>query len=251
MVWSEQEAAWADGVAVARAYAVVHGHFLSPTTALWEGHPTGVWAKNGKAAARRARENVELRAAGLPIPSAAGAMTETRQDQLDAIDPGWCPVWDTGWQRCYRLVQNHIQAGGTLPKTVGNVVVQGEDLGRWVTAQRYGWEQLLPAQQWILENTLGLQAAEEDERPVKQTQDTKWAANLAAARQFHAREGHLRVPRKHVEHLETEVGPTGRQGGADGGLVVKLGTWLDNVRKRAAKLPEQRRTDLDQLGMRW
>ncbi|MFD0621546.1 hypothetical protein ACFQ2K_52815 [Streptomyces sanglieri] len=59
------------------------------------------------------------------------------------------------------------------------------------------------------------------------------------------------MPRKHVEHLETEDGPTGRQGGADGGLVVKLGTWLDNVRKRAAKLPEQRRTDLDQLGMRW
>ncbi|MFH8520370.1 hypothetical protein ACH4CE_35940 [Streptomyces gelaticus] len=43
----------------------------------------------------------------------------------------------------------------------------------------------------------------------------------------------------------------GRQDGAEGVVVVKLGTWLDNVRKRAAKLPEQRRTDLDQLGMRW
>ncbi|MEV5205044.1 helicase associated domain-containing protein [Streptomyces sp. NPDC053720] len=43
----------------------------------------------------------------------------------------------------------------------------------------------------------------------------------------------------------------GRQSGADEVVVVKLGTWLDNVRKRAAKLPEQRRADLDQLGMRW
>ncbi|WSW03247.1 helicase associated domain-containing protein [Streptomyces sp. NBC_01005] len=34
-------------------------------------------------------------------------------------------------------------------------------------------------------------------------------------------------------------------------MVVKLGIWLDNARKRAAKLPEQRRTDLDQLGMPW
>ncbi|MEU9463731.1 hypothetical protein [Streptomyces sp. NPDC048312] len=51
-------------------------------------------------------------------------------------------------------------------RRLGDVVVQGEDLGRWVTAQRYGWEQLLPAQQWILENTLGLQAAEEDKQPV-------------------------------------------------------------------------------------
>ncbi|MEL5957120.1 helicase associated domain-containing protein [Streptomyces sp. CLV115] len=251
MVWSEQDAAWSDGIAVAKEYAAVHGHFLPPTTAVWDGHPIGVWAKNARAAARRARENEELRAAGLPVPSAAGAMPEARRDELDAIDPGWCPVWDTGWQRCYRLVQNHVQAGGTLPEAAGDVVVQGEDLGRWVTAQRLGWEQLLPVQQWILENTLGLQPAEEHERPVKQTQNAKWAANLAAARQFHAREGHLRVPRKHVEELEAQDALSVRQGDAGGAVVVKLGTWLDNVRKRAAKLPEQRRTDLDQLGMRW
>ncbi|WP_331734559.1 MULTISPECIES: helicase associated domain-containing protein [unclassified Streptomyces] len=67
---------------------------------------------------------------------------------------------------------------------------------------------------WILENTLEITPAEEDERPVKRTQDAKWALNLAAAQQFHAREGHLRVPRKHAEELETEDGSTGRQGSA-------------------------------------
>ncbi|MFF9076927.1 helicase associated domain-containing protein [Streptomyces sp. NPDC014735] len=36
MVWSEQEAAWADGVTVARAYAAAHGHFLPPTNAVWD-----------------------------------------------------------------------------------------------------------------------------------------------------------------------------------------------------------------------
>ncbi|MFJ1885766.1 hypothetical protein [Streptomyces sp. NPDC088137] len=36
----------------------------------------------------------------------------------------------------------------------GDVVVQGEDLGWWVNAQRFGWEQLLPVQQWLLEYTL-------------------------------------------------------------------------------------------------
>ncbi|MER5618757.1 helicase associated domain-containing protein [Streptomyces sp. NPDC002215] len=178
-------------------------------------------------------------------------MAQARQNELDATDPGWCPVWDTAWQRCYRLVHNHVQAGGTLPAVDGNVVVQGEDLGRWVNAQRFGWEQLLAAQQWILENTLGLRAAEEDERPVKRTQDAKWAANLEAAQRFHAREGHLWVPRKHVEQLGSGNALSGRQGGADGHVVVKLGTWLDNVRKRAAKLPEQRRAVLDELGMRW
>jgi hypothetical protein len=42
VVWSEQEAARAGGVAVAREYVVVHGHFLPPTTAAWEGHPISV-----------------------------------------------------------------------------------------------------------------------------------------------------------------------------------------------------------------
>ncbi|MFF8619334.1 helicase associated domain-containing protein [Streptomyces sp. NPDC015350] len=78
-----------------------------------------------------------------------------------------------------------------------------------------------------------------------------WAVNLAAARQFHAREGHLRVPRKHIEQVETEAGLVCRQAGVGGPVGVKLGTWLDNVRRRAAKLPERRRAELDQLGMRW
>ncbi|MFE6497583.1 helicase associated domain-containing protein [Streptomyces sp. NPDC057747] len=171
MVWSEQDAAWADGIAVAKQCAAVHGHFFPPTTATWDGHPIGVWAKNARAAARRARENEELRAAGRPVPSAAGAMAQARQDELDAIDPGWCPAWDIAWQRCYRLVHNHVQAGGTLPTVDGDVVVQGEDLGRWVNAQRFGWEQLLAAQQWLLENTLKFAPAEDHERPVKQTQE--------------------------------------------------------------------------------
>ncbi|MCX5345409.1 helicase associated domain-containing protein [Streptomyces atratus] len=59
------------------------------------------------------------------------------------------------------------------------------------------------------------------------------------------------MPWKHVEQVEAEAGLVDRQAGADEGVVVKLGTWLDNVRKRATKLPEQRRTDLDALGMRW
>ncbi|MFE7477007.1 hypothetical protein ACFU98_39055 [Streptomyces sp. NPDC057575] len=72
-------------------------------------------------------------------------------------DLGWCPVWDTGWQRCFRLTQNLLQDCGVLPVAAGKVIVQGEDLGRWVTAHRHGWEQLLPAQQWLLESVLGIE----------------------------------------------------------------------------------------------
>ncbi|MFF4084407.1 hypothetical protein ACFYZN_34175 [Streptomyces sp. NPDC001777] len=68
------------------------------------------------------------------------------------------------------------------------------------------------------------------------------AFNLRAAQQYHAREGHLHLPRKRLEHLETD-GVEGRLNDADGGVVVKLGTWLDDVRERADELTEQRRAD--------
>ncbi|MFE7267715.1 Helicase associated domain protein [Streptomyces sp. NPDC057592] len=255
MVWSHQDVAFEEGLTAARAWATAHGHLLPPATAVWDRYPVGTWTKNQRYAARTADTNAERREAGLAVESSAGALTEARRAALDEIDPGWCPVWDTGWQRCFRLIQNLLQDGGALPVVAGKVIVQGEDLGRWVTVQRHGWEQLLPAQQWLLENVLGIEPAGEAERPVKRTQDTMWALNLAAARQYHAREGHLRVPRKHVEHLEgaaeRTTGPASRQAGAEEPVTVRLGTWLDNVRKRAHKLTEQRHADLDALSMRW
>ncbi|MFF1584884.1 Helicase associated domain protein [Streptomyces sp. NPDC058283] len=249
MVWSHQDVAFEEGLAAARAWATVHGHLLPPTTAVWDGYPVGVWVKNQRYAARAADANAQRRQAGLAVESSAGALTEARRAALEEIDPGWCPAWDTGWQRCFRLIQNLLQNGGVLP-VAGKVIVQGEDLGRWVAAQRHGWEQLLPAQQWLLENVLGIEPAEEAEQPVRRTQDDMWAVNLRAARQFHAREGHLKVPRKHVERLEGGAA-VGRQNGAEEPVTVRLGTWLDNVRKRADRLTEQRRADLDALGMRW
>ncbi|MFD5522343.1 helicase associated domain-containing protein [Streptomyces sp. NPDC127066] len=67
MVWSAWDSAWADGFAVAKDYAAVHGHFLPPTHAVWGGGggwAIGTWAKNQRAAARKTRENAERRSAG-------------------------------------------------------------------------------------------------------------------------------------------------------------------------------------------
>ncbi|PNE34850.1 helicase [Streptomyces eurocidicus] len=251
MVWSHQDVAFAEGLTAARAWAAVHGHFLPPATAVWDGYPVGTWAKNLRTSARLADAIAERRQAGLPVGSRAKALTEARREALEDVDPGWCPAWDTGWQRCFRLAQAHVEGGGVVPTVPGQVTVQGEDLGRWAQACRLDWDSLMPVQQWLLENVLDLTPAGQDERPVKRTQDDKWALNLRAARQFHAREGHLNVPRKHVEHLEPEDGPAGRQGGTEELLAVKLGMVLDNTRRRADKLTEQRRTDLNALGMRW
>ncbi|MEW2298018.1 helicase associated domain-containing protein [Streptomyces sp. NPDC006743] len=64
------------------------------------------------------------------------------------------------------------------------------------------------------------------------------AVNLAAARQFREREGHLRVPRKAVEVL-----PDGTE--------IKLGAVIDNTRRRADKLTDQQRAQWTALSMHW
>ncbi|OKI49391.1 hypothetical protein AMK15_33870 [Streptomyces sp. MJM1172] len=86
-----------------------------------------------------------------------------------------------------------------LGAAAGEVVRQGEDLGRWVQSVRLGWEQLTGVRQWMREPVLGIGPAAEDEKPKpRPTQVDKRIANLAAAGQFFEREGHLTVPRKHV-----------------------------------------------------
>ncbi|MEV5149819.1 Helicase associated domain protein [Streptomyces sp. NPDC052727] len=243
MVWSHYDVAWEEGLTVARAWAAAHGHFLPPVNAVGDGgYAIGVWAKNRRAEARRALENAERRAAGETVPVGAGELPESRLAALEAIDPGWCPLgWDVAWQRCFTLARTHVRAVGALPEVAGELVVQGEDLGAWTAAQRQGWDKLSPAQQWLLGSTLGLEPAGPAARPGKLTADGKWALNLRAARQFHDREGHLRPARKHIERLDV-----------DGEAVdIKLGTFLDNTRRRADKLTPERRAELDQLGMRW
>ncbi|MFE9992833.1 Helicase associated domain protein [Streptomyces sp. NPDC005381] len=238
MVWSVHASAWDAGLDVARSYAAAHGHFLPAASVVWDAFPLGVWAKNQRAAARKVAENAERRAAGETGLSYAGELSESRMEALAEVDPGWSPAWEIGWQRSYRLALAHVRAGGELPDRVGELVVQGEDLGAWVVAQRAGWDRLMPAQRFLLES-IGVEAPADGAvvEPVRRTQGDRWAANLAAARQFHAREGHLRVPRKAVEDV--------------GGEQIKLGAFLDNARRRAAKLGEQRRAELGQLGMRW
>ncbi len=52
-----------------------------------------------------------------------------------------------------------------------------------------------------LYHVLGIEPASEDEKPKPRTsQADKWAMHLAA-RQYFEREGHLQVPRKHVETI--------------------------------------------------
>ncbi|MFJ4536660.1 hypothetical protein ACIP39_11930 [Streptomyces tibetensis] len=165
----------------------------------------GIFLKNARAAARKATENERRRAGGLPVESSAGALSDERREQPEEIDASWCPSCPVTWQRAFHLVRMHLDAGEPLPTEAGDVVLQGEDLGRWVQSVRIGWDQLATVQQWMCEQVLGIEPAGEDEKPQpRRTQADKWAMNYAAAKQHYEREGHLQVPRKHVERIVGE-----------------------------------------------
>lgn len=249
MIWSHYDVAWEEGLAAARGWAEENGHLLAPLDATHQGYRVGIWLKNARAAARKAQEIEERRAGGLPVGSSAGALSGERREQLEDIDPSWCPAWPVGWQRCFRLVRLHLEDGGELPTEPGTVVHQGEDLGRWVRAQRLGWDRLTSVQQWMCEHILGITPASEDEKPKPRTsQADKWAINYQAARQYYQREGHLRVPRKHVERIAVRGDGNGGSGEV---RELRLGAWIGNQRSRAASLSPERVEQLSTIGMRW
>ncbi|WP_409350482.1 helicase associated domain-containing protein [Streptomyces bacillaris] len=97
-------------------------------------------------------------------------------------------------------------------------------------------------QMW--EQVLGITSATEEEKPQpRRTQADKWALNYQAARQFFEREGHLRVPRKHVETIVVGEDQEERE--------LRLGAWIGNQRSRAATLSPERVEQLSAIGMRW
>ncbi|MDL5198692.1 DEAD/DEAH box helicase [Streptomyces sp. ALI-76-A] len=243
MVWSHFDVAWEEGLAAARGWASEAGHLLAPLDATYQGYRVGIWLKNARAAARKAAEIEQRRAEGLVVESAAGALSEERREQLEEIDPSWCPVWPVEWQRAFHSVRLRLEAGGELPMEPGVVVHQGEDLGRWVRSVRLGWDKLTTVQQWMCEHILGIQPAAEDEKPKpRRTQADKWAMNYQAAKQFYEREGHLQVPRKHIERIVGEDQEEREH---------RLGAWIGNQRSRAATLTPERMEQLSTIGMRW
>ncbi|MFF8280673.1 helicase associated domain-containing protein [Streptomyces lateritius] len=108
---------------------------------------------------------------------------------------------------------------------------------------RLGWDQLTTVQQWMGEHVLGIQPATENKKPKpRRTQADKWAINYQAAKQYYEREGHLQVPRKHIERIIGEDQQERQH---------QLGAWISNQRTRAATLTPQRIEQLSAIGMRW
>jgi hypothetical protein len=176
-----------------------------------------------------------------------------RAKQLEAIDRDWNCPWPLDWQRHYRVLADLVDADGSLPDIAPGVLMDGDDIGKWLQQQRKPgtWAQLSTEQQERL-STLGIKPAERPAAVPTATRATKgpskaqqaFQRGLAALAQWVEREGADRpVPRGHSEEITVD--------GEGEPVVVRLGVWVSNTKARRDKLTQGQLDALRELGVEW
>ncbi|MDB1090412.1 Helicase associated domain protein [Streptomyces sp. ACA25] len=233
MVWNVDDARFRQGIIAAHSYYEEFGTLCAPRDAVVDGFALGVWLHN----LRNSK-----------------ALTDSRREILEAIDPWWNPPWPLAWQRSYTALALLLGGEEGTPDVPPGVRVNGIDVGTWAQRQTAGWAQLTGEQRELL-TALGIEPPAENrradesggERPVVpglHRLDT-FGRGIAACRQYLDREGHLSVPRAHEEILHPAPGE-------DGGPVgVRPGVFLSNQKSRRARLKPERRAQLAALGLEW
>ncbi|MFJ7336406.1 Helicase associated domain protein [Streptomyces sp. NPDC101116] len=245
MVWEPGEEAWETKLTALRSYRRATGHLAPRQDAVWgEGEamvPVGQHMANLR---RKGAKN------GLgKDPKRA----EQRAAQLTAIDPDWDCPWPLDWQRHYRILADLVDADGHLPDIAPGVLMDGDDIGRWLQRQKQPgtWAQLSTEQQERL-SRLGITPAEAPSPAPTAKGATKgpnkaqqaFQRGLGALAQWVEREGaHRPVPRGHSEEItiDGEMDP----------VSVKLGVWVSNTKSRRDKLTQDQLDALRELGVEW
>ncbi|MFD4231354.1 Helicase associated domain protein [Streptomyces sp. NPDC058545] len=218
IVWNPRQHAFERGLTHAAAYATTHGHLAAPVDQQHDGFALGRWL-----ATQRKR---------------ADQLTPERARALHDLDPHWNPPWPLTWQRAYHAARHHSEAGQSLDEVPRTYLTDdGLRLGEWLHTQR-NRRPANPGQQELLSHlglTQGMPARQRKPDGLS-ARDRNFHCGLAAAQAFRAREGHLDVPQRHVEDLDTEP--------------VRLGQWISNIRRRWDHLTSDRRQALQDIGLR-
>jgi len=130
------------------------------------------------------------------------------------------------WESNYRLLLKFQQREGHS-NVPSQHIEDGMKLGKWLTGQRYQKKQRKLDR--ILENRL------EDLGVVWGVLSERWENNYCLLVKFHQREGHSKVPNRHMEED------------------TSLGNWLHTQRqqKKKGKLDSKYEKQLDEIGVVW
>ncbi|MEU5144783.1 Helicase associated domain protein [Streptomyces sp. NPDC021139] len=245
MVWEPGEEAWETKLGALRSYRRATGHLAPRQDAVWGENEAEGFVPVGQHMANLRRKG------GLgKDPERAARRTQ----QLTAIDADWDCPWPLDWQRHYRHLADlaAYEPGGVLPDIAPGVLMDGDDIGRWLKRQTQPatWKQLSPEQQERL-TKLGVQPAQTlppaaaakcaAKGPSKAQQ--AFQRGLAALAQWVEREGQRPVPRAHAEQITVD--------GEAAPVSVRLGVWLSNTRARRDKLTAEQVDVLRELGVDW
>lgn len=240
MVWEPGDEAWENKLAALRSYRRATGHLAPRQDAVWGESEAEDLVPIGQHMANLRRKG------GLGKDPERAAK---RAAQLAAIDPDWNCPWPLDWQRHHRHLADlaEDEPGGVLPDIQPGVLMDGDDIGRWLERQKNPstWKLLSTEQQERL-TTLGVQpdqapapapvAAPATKGPSKAQQ--AFQRGLVALTQYIAREGKTVVSRTHTEELSD-------------GTTIKLGVFLSNQKARRDRLDAEQRAGLAELGYTW
>lgn len=242
MVWEPGEEAWENKLAALRSYRRAMGHLAPRQDAVWG---------EGEAMVPIGQHMANLRRKG-----GLGKDTEraaVRAQQLAAVDEDWNCPWPLDWQRHCRVLTDLVDADGHLPSIAPGVLMDGDDIGRWLQQQRKsGTWKLLSTEQQDRLSRLGIKPLEAPSAVPAAARATKgpskaqaaFQRGLAALTQWVEREGADRpVPRGHSEQITVD--------GQGEPVTVKLGVWITNTKSRRDKLMAEQRAALAALGMHW
>ncbi|MDQ1052028.1 DEAD/DEAH box helicase [Streptomyces sp. V4I2] len=226
MVWSVADERFQENLEAARAYFADNWTLCAPRTASALDLRVGQWLSN------------------LRRPGALADHPEW-EAALKEIDPDWNPKWPADWQRHYAAVRELLREEAEFSEILPGVTCHGMDVGKWLQKQRRHtvWQGLKAGQRERLEQLGVVPLPPTQEAPPKARTGGPGAfeRGLEALRQYKHREGHVTVPRDHVENVVFD----GQE------HAVKLGVFLSNTRSRRAKLTKDKLKHLSGLGLAW
>jgi superfamily II DNA or RNA helicase len=209
-VWDVKESMWEEGFRHLVDYMKDHKSATPPPKYRLGDYSLGSWVGTQRASYR------------------TGRLSNERARRLEGLS-GW--VWDTHadqWERTYKLVKQYADRHGTA-RVPSGYSVDGVRVESWIRTQKGAHRKgkLSSERQCSLEKLPGWTwTPSEDD----------WEERYALLEQFVAREGHARVPQKHVE-----------QG-------IRLGIWVSVQRRDAFAdvMRPERRERLEALpGWAW
>ena len=197
MVWDTVQDIWEQSYCAAVRYWLDHGTLEVPvkyTTP--EGVALGVWLGSQRAAYK------------------AGTIKPVQKAWLEALDVDWTNRNDRKWQAAYDAAARYYQAHGDLNVPSEYIDPDGVLLGKWVSRQRYAWQnpdrssaRLTPERKALLDQ-LGM---------VWQKPDS-WQHRYELAAAYKAAQGSLELPAQY----RTEEG-------------IWLGSWLSRQKQLLQK----------------